>query len=183
MIGFNKPYFTGKEVQYIQEAVRLEKLSGNGYFTKKCHDFFLKRYGFEKTLLTHSCTAALEMSAILIDIQPGDEVILPSFTFVSTANAFILRGAKLVFADSSSANPNMDADALARLITPKTKAIVVVHYAGMACEMDTIMKLAAQHDLFVIEDAAQGLDAYYKDKPLGSFGNLACFSFHETKNI
>jgi dTDP-4-amino-4,6-dideoxygalactose transaminase len=184
MIGFNKPYLTGKEFDYIREALKIEKLSGNGYFTKSCHYFFERNYGFRKALLTHSATAALEMAAILIDIQPGDEVIVPSYTFVSTANAFLLRGASIVFADSCKTNPNLDADLLPQLITPKTKAIVVVHYAGVACEMDKIMSLARKNNIFVIEDAAQSIDSYYKSEtPLGSIGHLAAFSFHETKNI
>lgn len=183
MIGFNKPYITGKEFEYIQEAIKIQKLSGNGYFTKRCQEFFEERYGFAKTLLTHSCTAALEMAALLIDLKPGDEVIMPSYTFVSTANAFMLRGAKIVFADSNSRNPNIDATLLASLITKKTKAIVVVHYAGIACDMDTIMKLAEENNLYVIEDAAQAIDSYYKGRPLGSIGHLSAFSFHETKNI
>ena len=183
MIGFNKPYITGKEFEYIQEAIKLEKLSGNGYFTKRCHEFFEKRYGFRKVLLTHSATAALEMAAILIDIQPGDEVIIPSYTFVSTANAFVLRGAKIVFADSQELNPNVSIDEIRPLITHRTKAIVVVHYAGFACDMDPIMDLAAEKNIFVIEDAAQAIDSYYKGRPLGSIGHLGAFSFHETKNI
>jgi dTDP-4-amino-4,6-dideoxygalactose transaminase len=183
MIGFNKPYFTGNEFSYIQEAIRIEKLSGNGYFTKRCHEFFEKRYGFAKCLLTNSATAALEMAALLIDIRPGDEVIIPSYTFVSTANAFILRGARIIFADSNQHNPNIDTQLLMSLVTPKTKAIIVVHYAGIACDMDLIMEIARRHNLFVIEDAAQAIDAYYKGRPLGSIGHLAAFSFHETKNI
>lgn len=183
MIGFNKPYITGKEFDYIQEAIKLEKLSGNGYFTKRCQEFFEKRYGFQKTLLTHSATAALEMAAILIDVQPGDEVIIPSYTFVSTANAFILRGATIVFADSQELNPNISSDHLKLLITEKTKAIVVVHYAGCACDMDPIMELANNRNIFVIEDAAQAIDSYYKGKPLGRIGHLGAFSFHETKNV
>jgi dTDP-4-amino-4,6-dideoxygalactose transaminase len=183
MIGFNKPYISGKEFEYIQEAIKIEKLSGNGFFTKRCHEFFEKRYGFRKCLLTHSCTAALEMAAILIDIKPGDEVIIPSYTFVSTANAFLLRGAKIVFADSQQHHPNIDPTHVETLITGKTKAIVVVHYAGVACDMDPIMDLAQEHDLFVIEDAAQAIDSFYKGRPLGSIGHLAAFSFHETKNI
>lgn len=183
MIPFNKPFLTGKELDYIQQAVSSGKISGNGMFTQKCHDFFKKRYNFQKVLLTTSCTDALEMAALLLDIQPGDEVIMPSFTFVSTANAFVLRGAKIVFADSSSDNPNIDAKSIEYLINKKTKAIVIVHYAGIACEMDLIMDLATKHNLFVVEDAAQAIDSYYKGKPLGSFGHLAAFSFHETKNI
>lgn len=187
-IPFNKPFLTGKETDYIKEAVKSGKISGDGIFTKKCHDFFEKRYGFKKVLLTTSCTDALEMSAILINIQPGDEVILPSYTFVSTANAFVLRGAKLVFADSRLDIPNIDEDKIEELITEKTKAIVVVHYAGIAVDMDKIMNLAAKYNLHVIEDAAQAIDSFYtgkdgKQRPLGSIGHLAAFSFHETKNI
>jgi dTDP-4-amino-4,6-dideoxygalactose transaminase len=183
MIPFNKPYLTGKEVHYIYQAVSSGKISGDGIFTKKCHQYFEERFGFEKCLLTTSCTDALEMSALLLDIRPGDEVIMPSFTFVSTANAFVLRGANIVFADSNGQNPNIDVRAIEPLINSRTKAIVVVHYAGIACDMDPIMELAAKHRLFVVEDAAQAIDAFYKDKPLGSIGHLAAFSFHETKNI
>jgi len=183
MIPFNKPYLSGKELQYIGEAVNSMKISGDGIFTKKCHDFFESNFGFKKCLLTTSCTDALEMAAILIDIQPGDEVIIPSFTFVSTANAFALRGAKIVFIDSMTNHPNMDVSKIEALITAKTKAIVPVHYAGVACEMDEIMRIASNHNLYVIEDAAQAIDSYYKGKPLGSIGHLSAFSFHETKNI
>jgi dTDP-4-amino-4,6-dideoxygalactose transaminase len=182
-IGFNKPYFTGKEFDYIKDAISMKHISGNGYYTKKCQSFFEERYGFKKCLLTTSCTDALEMSAILIGIKPGDEVILPSFTFVSTANAFILRGAKVVFVDSRSDHPGMDESKVEELISPKTKAIVVVHYAGAACDMGTLMDIAKKYGLFVIEDAAQAIDSYYMSKPLGSIGHLGCFSFHETKNI
>ena len=188
MIPFNKPYLTGKEMQYIEEAVKSGKISGNGFFTKKCQEFFEKEFGFKKTLLTTSCTDALEMAAILADIKEGDEVIVPSFTFVSTALAFVRQGADIVFADSYSNNPNIDADQLEALITEKTKAIVVVHYAGVACDMDKIMSIANKHGIIVIEDAAQAIDCYYisKDgtkKALGSIGHLSAFSFHETKNI
>lgn len=188
MIPFNKPYLTGKETQYIEEAVKSGKISGNGIFTQKCQHFFESKYGFKKSLLTTSCTDALEMAAILINIKEGDEVIMPSYTFVSTANAFVLRGAKIIFADSMPNHPNMDASKIESLITPKTKAIVPVHYAGVACEMDTIMNLANEYNLFVIEDAAQAIDSYFTGtdgvkKALGSIGHLAAFSFHETKNI
>ena len=188
MIPFNKPYLTGKEMQYIEEAVKSGKISGNGFFTKKCQEFFEKEFGFKKTLLTTSCTDALEMAAILADIKEGDEVIVPSFTFVSTALAFVRQGADIVFADSYSNNPNIDADQIEALITKKTKAIVVVHYAGVACDMDKIMSIANKHGIIVIEDAAQAIDSYYisKDgtkKALGSIGHLSAFSFHETKNI
>ena len=182
-IGYNKPFLTGKEFKYIKEAVVSLKLSGNGTFTKKCHLFFEQRYGFKKCLLTTSCTDALEMAALLIDTKAGDEIIIPSFTFVSTANAFVLRGAKIIFADSKKNSPNIDAEKIESLITRKTKAIVVVHYAGVACDMDKIMKLAARYNLFVIEDAAQSIDSFYKGKPLGGIGHFGCFSFHETKNI
>ena len=187
-IPFNKPYLTGKENHYIYQAVASGKISGDGTFTKQCHEFFEKKFGFKKCLLTTSCTDALEMAAILINIEAGDEVIMPSYTFVSTSNAFVLRGAKIVFADSDTLNPNLDVTKLEALITPKTKAIVPVHYAGIACEMDAIMELANKYNLFVIEDAAQAIDSYYTDKngitkPLGSIGHLSAFSFHETKNI
>ena len=187
-IPFNKPYLTGKETVYIQEAVLAGKISGDGVFTAKCHQFFESRYGFKKVLLTTSCTDALEMAAILINIQPGDEVIIPAYTFVSTVNAFVLRGAKIVFADSYAEHPNIDATKIEALITPRTKAIVPVHYAGVACDMDLIMRIAKKYGLYVIEDAAQAIDSFYTGadgvrRPLGSIGNLAAFSFHETKNI
>ena len=182
-IGFNKPYLTGKETDYIRQAVESGKISGDGIFTKKCHNFFEQKYGFKKVLLTTSCTDALEMAAILLDIKEGDEVIVPSYTFVSTVNAFVLRGANIIFVDSNPGDPNMDVLKIEKLITSKTKAIVPVHYAGIACDMDAIMKLAEKHNLFVVEDAAQAIDSYYKGKPLGSIGHLAAFSFHETKNI
>ncbi len=182
-IPFNKPYLTGKEGHYIYQAVLSGKISGDGVFTKKCHTYFEQTFGFKKTLLTTSCTDALEMAALLINIEPGDEVILPSYTFVSTANAFVLRGAKLVFVDSGRDNPNMDVTKVEACITPKTKAIVPVHYAGIAVDMDPLLELAKKHNLFIIEDAAQAIDSYYKGKPLGSLGNMAAFSFHETKNI
>ncbi len=182
-IPFNKPFMSGRETAYIADAVATGKISGDGLFTKKCHEFFESRFGFKKTLLTTSCTHALEMAAILIGIEPGDEVIIPSYTFVSTANAFVLRGAKIVFADSSGENPNIDVNLLESLITEKTKAIVPVHYAGIACDMDAIMELAAKYKLWVVEDAAQAIDSYYKGRPLGSIGHLSAFSFHETKNI
>ena len=182
-IPFNKPYFTGRETSHITEAVANGKISGDGAFTARCQHFFEERYSFGKCLLTTSCTDALEMAALLINIEPGDEVIVPSYTFVSTANAFALRGAKIIFADSCSDHPNIDADRIEGLITDKTKAIVIVHYAGMACEMDTIMELVEKHNLFLVEDAAQAIDSFYKGKALGSFGHFATFSFHETKNI
>lgn len=187
-IPFNKPYLTGKETEYIEDAVMFGKISGNGDFTKKCHQFFRDRYGFKKCLLTTSCTDALEMTAILINIQPGDEVIMPSYTFVSTANAFILRGAHIRFVDSRKDHPGMDEDLIEELITPKTKAIVAVHYSGVACDMEKIMDIADRHNIFVVEDAAQAIESYYTfsdgaQEPLGSIGHLGCFSFHETKNI
>lgn len=183
MIPFNKPFIIGKEIEYIKDAVASGKISGDGMFTKKCHEFLEKKYGFPKCLLTTSCTDALEMAAILCNIEAEDEVISPSYTFVSTVNAFVLRGAKIVFADSEKDNPNIDAAAIEALITPKTKAIIVVHYAGIACDMDAIMAIAKKHGLFLIEDAAQAIDSNYKGKPLGTFGHFAAFSFHETKNI
>ncbi|MDC8006302.1 dTDP-4-amino-4,6-dideoxygalactose transaminase [Aureisphaera galaxeae] len=183
MIPFNKPYISGNELLYIRDAIAKGKISGNGYYTKKCQSYFEDRFGFHKVLLTTSCTDALEMAALLLDIQEGDEVIVPSYTFVSTANAFVLRGAKIVFADSREDHPGIDEKAIESLITPKTKAIVVVHYAGVACDMDTIMDLANKHGLFVVEDAAQAVQSFYKGKPLGSIGHLSAFSFHETKNI
>jgi dTDP-4-amino-4,6-dideoxygalactose transaminase len=183
MIPFNKPYFSGNETNYIQRAVQLGKISGNGYFTERCHEFFQNKYGFKKCLLTTSCTDALEMCALLLDIRPGDEIIMPSYTFVSTANSFVLRGAKIVFADSYESHPNIDADLIEHLISPKTKAIVVVHYAGISCDMDSILTIAETHNIFVIEDAAQAIDSYYKGRPVGGIGHLATFSFHETKNI
>ncbi|MBX2920424.1 MAG: aminotransferase class I/II-fold pyridoxal phosphate-dependent enzyme, partial [Ferruginibacter sp.] len=187
-IPFNKPFLTGKETSYIQEAVASGKISGNGLFTKKCQEFFREKYGFKKCLLTTSCTDALEMAALLLNIQPGDEVIMPSYTFVSTANAFILRGAQIVFADSMAQHPNMDVQKIEALITERTRAIVPVHYAGMACDMDSIMSLAKKYNLFVVEDAAQAINSFYTGsdgitRPLGSIGHLAAFSFHETKNI
>lgn len=182
-IPFNKPYLTGKEAHYMYQAVYKGKLSGNGDFTKLCQKYFEDRYGFKKCLLTTSCTDALEMAAILCDVQPGDEVIVPSYTFVSSALAFVRAGAKVVFADSEPENPNIDADKIESLITFKTKVIVPVHYAGVACDMDKIMDIANRHNLLVVEDAAQAVDSYYKGRPLGSIGHLAAFSFHETKNV
>ncbi|MCE2733574.1 MAG: dTDP-4-amino-4,6-dideoxygalactose transaminase [Chryseotalea sp.] len=181
-IPFNKPFIIGNEVEYIKDAISRGQISGNGFYTKKCHAFF-ESYFNAKCLLTSSCTDALEMSALLLDIEPGDEVIIPSFTFVSTANAFILRGAKIIFADSQTQHPNIDHTKLEKLITHKTKAIVVVHYAGVACDMDAICDIAHRHNIFVVEDAAQAIDSFYKGKRLGTFGDLAALSFHETKNI
>jgi dTDP-4-amino-4,6-dideoxygalactose transaminase len=188
MIPFNKPYITGKEVHYIYDAVATGKISGNGKYTKMCQQYFEERWGFKKTLLTTSCTDALEMCALLLDIQPGDEVIVPSYTFVSTALAFVRQGAKIVFADSRPDHPGIDEDKIESLITTKTRAIVPVHYAGVACDMEKIMDIANRHGLFVVEDAAQAIDGYYTGKdgrkqPLGTIGNLSAFSFHETKNI
>lgn len=183
MIPFNKPYISGKELTYIQDAVARGKISGNGFYTQKCHQFFENTYGFKKVLLTTSCTDALEMAALLLRIEPGDEIIMPSYTFVSTANAFVLRGAKIVFVDSRNDHPGMNERLITSLISPKTKAIVVVHYAGIACDMDVVMDIAERHNLYVVEDAAQAIQSFYKGKPLGSFGHLATFSFHETKNI
>lgn len=182
-IPFNKPYLTGKEAHYMYQAVYTGKLSGNGVFTKKCQQFFEERYGFKKAIMTTSGTDALEMAAILCDVKPGDEVIVPSYTFVSSALAFVRQGAKIVFADSCGNNPNIDADKIEALITDKTKVIVPVHYAGVACDMDKIMEIANRHNLFVVEDAAQAIDSYYKCKPLGGIGHFGCFSFHETKNV
>jgi dTDP-4-amino-4,6-dideoxygalactose transaminase len=183
MIPFNKPYLSGKELKYIKNAVTRGKISGNGYYTQKCHEFFQERYSFKKCLLSTSCTDALEMAAILCDIKPGDEVIVPSYTFVSTANAFVLRGAKIVFADSRIDHPGIDESKIESLITSHTKVIVPVHYAGVACDMDIIMDIAERHNLMVVEDAAQAIDSYYKGRPLGGIGHFGCFSFHETKNI
>lgn len=182
-ITFNKPYLVGKETDYIKDAVSNLKISGDGIYTKKCHQYFEEHYKFKKVLLTTSCTDALEMAAILLNIKPGDEVIAPSYTFVSTVNAFVLRGAKIVFCDSCKNNPNIDPDKIEVFITKNTKVIVPVHYAGFACDMDKIMDIARKYNLFVVEDAAQAIDSYYKGRPLGSIGHLAAFSFHETKNI
>ena len=183
MIPFNKPFLTGKEAHYMYQAVYTGKLSGNGVFTKKCQAFFEERYGFKKALMATSCTDALEMAAILCDIKSGDEVIVPSYTFVSSALAFVRQGASIVFADSCPDNPNIDADKIEALITEKTKVIVPVHYAGVACDMDKIMEVAEKHNLLVVEDAAQAIDSFYKGRPLASIGHLASFSFDETKNI
>jgi dTDP-4-amino-4,6-dideoxygalactose transaminase len=183
MIPFNLPYLTGNEQDNIKKVFANRKLAGDGEFTKKCHAWFETEYGFNKALLTTSCTDALEMCALLLDLKPGDEVILPSYTFVSTANAFALRGATLKFADSQADNPNIDPNEIERLITPHTRAIIVVHYAGVACDMDRILALAIQYNIPVIEDAAQAIDSYHRGRPLGSLGALATFSFHETKNV
>jgi dTDP-4-amino-4,6-dideoxygalactose transaminase len=183
VIPYNKPFIVGKELYYIANAVLNGQLSGNGMYTKHCHQWLQERIGCKKVLLTHSCTAALEMAAILCNIQPGDEIIMPSFTFVSTANAFVLRGGVPVFIDIHPDNLNLDESLIENAITKKTKAIAPVHYAGVGCAMDKIMAIAEKHKLYVIEDAAQGLMSFYKDRPLGSIGHLGCLSFHETKNI
>jgi len=188
MIEFNKPYLTGKELHYINQSVNEGKISGDGIFTKKCHEFLENKYNFKKVLLTTSCTDALEMAAILLGIKYGDEVIAPSYTFVSTVNAFVLRGAKIIFIDSEEDHPNMDANKIEELITEKTKVIIPVHYSGHACDMEKIMEIANKYDLFVVEDAAQSIDSYYINKdgesiPIGSIGHMSAFSFHETKNI
>ena len=182
MIPFNKPPLTGSEEQYILESMKSSKISGDGEFTKKCHLWFEEKLNCKKVLLTTSCTHALEMAAILLDIKDGDEVIMPSYTFVSTANAFVLRGAKIVFVDIRPDTMNIDESKIEQAITDKTKVIVPVHYAGVACEMDTIMDIADRHNLFVVEDAAQGMMSSYKGKALGTIGHLGTFSFHETKN-
>ncbi|WP_341263289.1 dTDP-4-amino-4,6-dideoxygalactose transaminase [Morganella morganii] len=182
MIPFNKPPVVGTEVEYMQQAMKSGKLCGDGSFTKKCEEWMEKRFGSAKVLLTPSCTASLEMAAILLDIQPGDEVIMPSYTFVSTSNAFVLRGAKVVFVDIRPDTMNIDETKIEAAITDKTKAIVPVHYAGVACEMDIIMALAKKYNLFVVEDAAQGVMSTYKGRALGSIGHIGCYSFHETKN-
>lgn len=188
MIPFNKPFLIGSELNYIEDSVRSGKISGNGKYTKLCHSFFENELGFKKVLLTSSCTDALEMAAILADIKEGDEVIIPSYTFVSTALAFVRQGAKIIFADSNSDNPNIDTTKIESLITKNTKAIVPVHYAGIACDMDEIMRLSEKYNLIVIEDAAQAIDSYYTSidgsrKQLGTIGHFGAFSFHETKNI
>lgn len=182
-IPFNKPHSSPLELSYISECLEQNKLSGDGAFSERCHAFFEREFGFQKALLTTSCTDALELSALLLRIGPGDEVILPSFTFVSTANAFALRGAKLVFADSGVREPNITPETIEPLITPRTKAIVVVHYAGVACDMDPILAMAKRHGIAVVEDAAQAFDSYYRGRPLGGLGSLGAFSFHETKNV
>ncbi len=183
MIPFNKPYITGKEITYIGEAHRNGMLAGDGVFTKRCHVWLEQRTGCAKALLTHSCTAALEMAALLLDIEAGDEVVMPSYTFVSTANAFVLRGAKPVFVDVREDTLNLDEKLVEAAITARTRAIVPVHYAGVGCEMDAIMAIAQRHDLKVVEDAAQGVMSTYKGRALGSIGDLGAYSFHETKNV
>lgn len=182
-IPFNKPCVVDRSQEYLIDVLHAEKLSGNGDYTKKCHLFFENKYGFNKVLLTTSCTDALEMASLLIDAQDGDEIIVPSYTFVSSALAFTRQGAKIVFADSETNTPNLDVSMLETLITPRTKAIIPVHYAGVAVDMDPLLEIAKKHNLFVVEDAAQAIDSYYKGKPLGSLGDFGCFSFHDTKNI
>ncbi len=182
-IVFNRPYMTGQELELIAQAHAQGHLSGDGAFTKRCNAWLEQRIGCKRALLTHSCTAALEMSAMLLDLVPGDEVIMPSYTFVSTANAFVLRGAVPVFVDIRGDTLNLDEQLIEAAITPKTRAICVVHYAGVGCEMDAILQIAAKYNLAVIEDAAQGIEATYKGRPLGSIGALAALSFHETKNL
>lgn len=183
MIDFNRPAFVGSELKYIQDAIHRGMLCGDGIYTKKCSQWMEKEFDVSRVMLTTSCTHALEMAAFLCDIQPGDEVIMPSYTFVSTADAFVLRGAKIVFVDIRPDTMNLDEKLIEQAITPKTKVIVPVHYAGVACEMDTIMDIAHRHGLKVVEDAAQGVDAYYKGKALGTIGDFGCYSFHETKNF
>ncbi|MEW5833257.1 MAG: dTDP-4-amino-4,6-dideoxygalactose transaminase [Campylobacterota bacterium] len=182
MIPFNKPPFTGNEERHVLASMKSAKISGDGEFTRKCHQWFEEQLQCSKALLTTSCTHALEMAAILIGIEPGDEVIMPSYTFVSTANAFVLRGAKIIFVDIRPDTMNIDETLIEAAITPRTKAIVPVHYAGIGCEMDTIMEIAERNNLFVIEDAAQGMMSEYRGKPLGTIGHLGAYSFHETKN-
>lgn len=182
-IPFNQPFMTGKELGYITEAHNNAALAGNGDFTKRCQSWLESRAGCNKALLTHSCTAALEMAGLLADLRPGDEVIMPSYTFVSTANAFVLRGVVPVFVDIRPDTLNLDESLIEAAITPNTRAIVPVHYAGVGCEMDRIMSIAAEHKLYVIEDAAQGLLSSYKGRPLGSIGHFGAYSFHETKNV
>ncbi len=182
-IPFNKPFLIGNELDYIRQAVESGHLAGDGIFTSRCHEFFMERYGMRNPLLTTSCTDALELSALLLNIAPGDEVIAPSFAFVSTVNAFTLRGARIVFADSCTDHPNLDARKVEELITPRTKAVVCVHYAGMACDMDTLVGLAAKHNIALVEDAAHAIESTWRGRQLGTIGTFGAFSFHETKNI
>ncbi|RFP66906.1 dTDP-4-amino-4,6-dideoxygalactose transaminase [Hymenobacter lapidiphilus] len=182
-IPFNRPHLAGPELEYIRQAAASGKLSGNGMFTQRCQQFFEQDYGIPKVLLTTSGTDALEMAALLLNLQPGDEVIVPSYTFTSTANAFVLRGARIVFADSLSDHPNLDVARLEALITPRTRVIVPVHYGGQPCNMVALLSLARQYKLWVVEDAAQAIEARFLNRPLGTFGHLAAFSFHETKNL
>jgi dTDP-4-amino-4,6-dideoxygalactose transaminase len=183
VIPFNSPYVTGKEISYINQVLLDKELAGGGVFTDRCQEFLESKLDVKKVLLTHSCTAALEMAAMLLDIQPGDEIIMPSYTFVSTANAFVIRGGVPVFVDIRKDTLNIDERLIEMAITPRTKAILPVHYAGVACEMDTIMDIANRHNLLVVEDAAQAIESNYKGRALGSIGDLGCLSFHETKNI
>lgn len=183
MINFNVPPYTGREMEYISQAVENQKICGDGPFTKKCSEWIEEKTGMAKCLLTPSCTQATELAALLIDIKEGDEVIMPSFTFVSTADAFVLRGAKAVFVDIRPDTMNIDENLIEQAVTERTRAIAPVHYAGVACEMDTIMDIARRHNLFVVEDAAQGINASYKGKQLGAIGDFGCYSFHETKNL
>ena len=183
MISFNKPPFTGNEIKYIQKAVENNRICGDGFFNLECMKWIENKTGTSKSFLTTSCTHALEMAALLADIKPGDEVIVPSYTFVSSALAFVRQGARIIFADSCENNPNINPEKLEALITEKTKVIVPVHYAGVACDMDKILAIANRHNVLVVEDAAQAIDAYYKGKPLGGIGHFGCFSFHETKNV
>ena len=183
MIPFNKPFCIENELKYIQDAINQRKLCGDGAYTKKCNEFLENKLHCKKALLTHSCTAALEMAAILMDLKPGDEVIMPSYTFVSTASAFVLRGAVPVFVDVRPDTCNIDENLIESAITDKTKGIVCVHYAGVSCEMDTIMAIAKKHNLMVIEDAAQAFGSLYKGRPCGTIGDMGCYSFHETKNV
>ena len=183
MIPFNKPFLIEKEFEFIKDSILSKKLSGNGKYTKLCQQFIKNRYTFNKCLLTTSCTDALEMISLLLNIKKGDEIIIPSYTFVSTANAFVLRGAKIVFADSQQDHPNIDPLKIEELITNKTKAIIVVHYAGVACDLDAIMKIGKKYNLYIIEDAAQAIESKYKGIPLGGIGHFGTYSFHETKNI
>ena len=182
MIDFNRPAYVGRELEYIQDAVHRGMLCGDGEYTKRCSAWMEERFQVGHVMLTTSCTHALEMAAYLCDIQPGDEVIMPSYTFVSTADAFVLRQAKIVFVDIRPDTMNINEKLIEQAVTDRTKVIVPVHYAGVACEMDTIMEIAGRHDLKVVEDAAQGVDAYYKGKALGTIGDFGCYSFHETKN-
>lgn len=182
-IPFNIPYRSEKEILYLEEAIQSNALSGNGIFTQKCQQYFEEKYGFAKCFLTHSCTGALEMAALLLDIQPGDEIIIPSYTFVTSASAFVLRGATIRFCDSLTDNPNINPQEIRRLLTPKTKAVVIVHYAGIACDMDAIMDIVNEYGIYLIEDAAHTIDAYHGERALGGFGHLSTFSFHNTKNI
>ena len=183
LIPFNKPYMSGLEIKYIQESIESGKISGDGKFTRRCHAWLEQRLGSGRAYLTSSCTDALEAAALLCDLEPGDEVIMPSYTFVSTANAFALRGARIRFIDSEPGHPNMDANLISEVLNERTRVIVPVHYAGMACDMDLINDIASKNGLLVVEDAAQAIESYYRGQPLGTLGDMAAFSYHETKNI